>query len=158
LNTSRHESHDERGAAVTDDDAPASSLADRLGRLFATVHPPNRGPYTDREVADAINEKYGEKRIDRSYVWMLRTGQRDNPTKKHLEALAEFFSVPASYFFDDAAAARIDAELELIAAFRDNGVRRVALRVAGLDDDAREAVVAMIDVIQKMRGHGDDSP
>lgn len=137
---------------MTEAEAHGPTLADRLGRLFTTVHPAGRGPYTDREVADAINQRYGEKRIDRSYVWMLRTGQRDNPTKKHLEALAEFFDVPVAYFFDDAAASRIDAELDLIVAFRDSGVKRIALRVAGLDEDACEAVVTMIDVLQRMRG------
>lgn len=133
-------------------EAPRPTLADRISRLFSTVHPPDRGPYSNREVAEAINERYGEKRIDRSYIWMLRTGQRDNPTKKHLEALAEFFDVPVAYFFDDDAADRIDAELDVIVAFRDSGVKRIALRVAGLDEDACEAVVTMIDVLHKMRG------
>jgi hypothetical protein len=69
-----------------------------------------------------------------------------------LELLAEFFNVPVSYFFDDATAAKLSAELELVAALRDAGVRDVALRVAGLDDDARQAVMTMIDALHKVQG------
>jgi transcriptional regulator with XRE-family HTH domain len=82
----------------------------------------------------------------------LLSGKQTNPTKAVLELLAEFFRVPTAYFFDDAMATRLGAELELVAALRDAGVRDLALRVAGLDDDARQAVLAMIDALQKMRG------
>ena len=34
-------------------------LAQRLNHLFVTVHPAGRGPYTLREVADAINRRGG---------------------------------------------------------------------------------------------------
>src|SRR5262245_11519515 len=92
---------------------PIRTFADRLNHLFETVHPRDRGPYSDREVADAINAESDGKRIDRSYIWMLRTGRRDNPTLKHIEALAEFFGVPPAYFFDDATAEQVARELEL---------------------------------------------
>jgi hypothetical protein len=37
-----------------------------------------------------------------TYLRQLRKGLRDNPTKRHLEALADFFGVAPIYFFDDA--------------------------------------------------------
>ena len=40
---------------------PKGLFAERLDRLFQTVHPKNRGPYTPAEVADAINETAGER-------------------------------------------------------------------------------------------------
>jgi transcriptional regulator with XRE-family HTH domain len=82
------------------------------------------------------------------------SGKQTNPTKAVLELLAEFFRVPTAYFFDDIMAARLGAELELVAALRDAGVRDLALRVAGLDNDARQAVMTMIDALQKMQGRG----
>ena len=62
---------------------PQGLFADRLDHLFRTVHPKDRGPYTTAEAADAINAATGEKMISGTYLWLLRTGQRDNPTMKH---------------------------------------------------------------------------
>jgi transcriptional regulator with XRE-family HTH domain len=128
------------------------TLAQKLDNLVRTVHEPGRGPYSTREIADAINQRHGEQVISHSTVANLLSGKQTNPTKAVLELLAEFFRVPTAYFFDDAMATRLGAELELVAALRDAGVRDLALRVAGLDDDARQAVLAMIDALQKMRG------
>src|ERR1700722_11289166 len=61
---------------------PEGLFAERLDRLFRTVHPKDRGPYTPAEVAEAINEAAGDKVVSGTYLWLLRTGQRDNPTMK----------------------------------------------------------------------------
>jgi transcriptional regulator with XRE-family HTH domain len=137
-----------------DGSQPGRTLAQKLDNLVRTVHEPGRGPYSTREIADAINQRRGAQVISHSTVANLLSGKQTNPTKAVLELLAEFFRVPISYFFDDAMAARLGAELELVAALRDAGVRDLALRVAGLDDDARRAVMAMIDALQKMQGRG----
>ena len=133
---------------------PGQSLARKLDDLVRTVHEPGRGPYSTREIADAINQRHGEQVISHSTVANLLSGKQTNPTKAVLELLAEFFRVPTAYFFDDIMAARLGAELELVAALRDAGVRDLALRVAGLDNDARQAVMTMIDALQKMQGRG----
>lgn len=134
----------------------APTLADKLTRLFSTVHPRGRSEYTSEEVADAIRERGGPT-ISATYIWQLRTGRRDNPTKKHLEALADFFGVSPAYFFDDAAAARIDAELELLAALREAPVRQVALRASGLSTQSLKAIAEMIERVRELEGLPDDS-
>ena len=48
----------------------------------------DRGPYTPAAVAEAINQTGGDKVVSGIYLWLLRTGQRDNPTMKHLIAIA----------------------------------------------------------------------
>lgn len=78
------------------------TLADKLNHLFEDLHPADRGPYSIKEVVVAIRARGGP--ISRSYNSMLRLGQRDNPTIRHTEALAEFFGVPPTYFFNDAVA------------------------------------------------------
>src|SRR5690242_13076951 len=94
-------------AVMAQDDGPRrTTLAAKLDRLFRSIHPRGRGEYTFEEVADAVR-RAGGPTISATYVWQLRKGLRDNPTKKHLEALADFFGVSPVYFFDDAAAARI---------------------------------------------------
>ena len=127
--------------------APRRTLAQKLDRLFRTVHAPGGGEYTYREVAAAM-ARAGGPTISASYVWHLRTGLRDNPTKRHLEALADFFGVPPAYFFDDEAAARIDAELEVALALRDPVLRRLAVRAAGL---SRESLVALVEMVERVR-------
>lgn len=133
------------------------SLADRLNRLFHTMHPANRGEFTLQEVVDGIQERGGPT-ISMTYLWQLRKGLRDNPTKQHLEALATFFEVPVAYFFDDTVAKRVEAQLELLTAMRDAGVREIALRAAELTPEGQRAVAVMIEqVLQLQKASGEPS-
>jgi transcriptional regulator with XRE-family HTH domain len=79
-------------------------------------------------------------------------GVRDNPTKRHLQALADFFDVPPSSFFDEDGARRVDSELELLAAMRDAGVRQVALRATGLSRTSLAAIASMIEHARQIEG------
>jgi transcriptional regulator with XRE-family HTH domain len=132
------------------------TLAEKLDRLFGTVHPPGRSEYSYEEVAAAIRDR--GVMISHTYIWQLRKGTRDNPTKRHLEALAEFFGVNAAYFLDDDAARRIDEQLELLAALRDSAVRTMALRAAGLSGPSLEAIHGMIEHARRIEGLPDDPP
>ena len=127
-------------------------LADRLDHLFRTVHPRARGPYTPAEVAEAINKAAGEKVISSTYIWQLRTGRRDNPTQRHLSALATFFGVSPMYFFDNAEASRDAIPPELIAALKDGEVREMALRAAGLSARSLQAIRDMIEAARAVEG------
>ena len=136
--------------------SPRRTLAEKIDRLFKTVHPA-RGEYTHEEVANAIREAGGPT-ISATYIWQLRKGIRDNPTKRHLEALSSFFGVPPAYFFDDETAARIDAELSLLASMRDASVRQVALRASGLSPESLTAIAEMIERVRKLEGLPDEPP
>jgi transcriptional regulator with XRE-family HTH domain len=127
------------------------SLAERLDRLFRTVLDDQQKEYSHDDVARAIRKRGGPT-ISATYVWQLRKGLRDNPTKNHIEALAGFFGVPASYFFDDDDAVRIEEELELLAALRSAGVHQVAMRASGLSKAAISAIVDMIDIARRLEG------
>ncbi|MBW1595504.1 helix-turn-helix domain-containing protein [Streptomyces sp. JJ38] len=131
----------------------ATSLAEKIDALFRVVCRPNREQYSHEEVARACREATGES-FSATYLWQLRTGRRDNPTKRHLEALAQFFQVPVGYFFDDAQGAEIARELEFLGALRDAGVRSVALRVVGLSPEGVDTISDMINVIAR-RERGD---
>jgi transcriptional regulator with XRE-family HTH domain len=127
------------------------TLAQKLDHLFRTVHPGSRGEYSFEEVARALQARGGPT-ISATYLWQLRKGLRDNPTKRHLEALADFFGIPPAYFFDDAVTARIDAELRLLAALRDGSVRQIALRAAGLSPESLGAIAEMIERVRQLEG------
>ena len=125
-------------------------IASRLDHLFRTVHPKDRGPYTAAEVAAAINAAAGEHVIGATYIWQLKTGRRDNPTYKHLLALSRFFEVSPMYFFDEAETERGAIPAEVTAALKDDEVREIALRAAGLSEHSLKAIRAMVDSARAM--------
>lgn len=122
------------------------TLADKIDKLFQVVRRPGGAPYSHEDVAKACREATGES-FSATYLWQLRTGRRDNPTKRHLEALAAFFQVPPAYFFQDERSAQIEAELELLGALRDSAVRQVALRAVTLSPEGLGTVSDIIDAI-----------
>lgn len=126
-------------------------LKDRLNQLFDVVHPPDRGPYSNAEVAELMAER-GLETVSDTYLWMLRTGKRDNPTKRHLEALAAFFGVPPAYWFDDQVAEKTAQELKLLALLRDSRMQSVLLRLSDVSADGKDAVLGLVEGVRKMEG------
>lgn len=144
------------GARVSQLNESRDVLAAKLDRLFRTVRPGGgEREFSYREVARAIEEG-GEVTISASYLHQLRTGLKDNPTVKHLEAIAGFFGVPASYFLDGRVQAEVDAQLRLLVAMRDAGVREVALRAQGLSARSLAVVADLIERTRELEGL--DSP
>lgn len=135
---------------------PVSSFAHKLNHLFAEVVPAGRGPYLTEEVARAITA--ADTPISGSYIWMLRKGQRDNPTLRHLEGLARFFGVPPAYFCDDEITDTVNAELALLVALRDVQVQRVALRSAGLSSKSLKSISEVIERVRELEGLSGESP
>jgi len=135
---------------MTEDRAELQTLADKLNHLFATIYPAGRGPYTNAEVEEGVRAAGGS--ISEQYLYLLRNGRRDNPTYKHLEALARFFDVPVQYFFDDTFAERYATELRLLAALRDGQVRRLALRAATVSPEALSAIAAVLEQLPETQG------
>ena len=133
------------------DDAPHpdAPLARRLSHLFRTVHPADRKSHTPAEVAAAINEAAGERVTSGTYLWQLKTGRRDNPTFKVILGLAEFFSVPPTYFFEDATAGRGTMPAEVLAALQDDAVRDIALRAAGLSEDSLRVIAETVSLARE---------
>ncbi|MFF5140149.1 XRE family transcriptional regulator [Streptomyces sp. NPDC013157] len=139
----------------TADAASPTTLADKIDALFRIVRRPNREQFSHEEVARACREATGES-FSPTYLWQLRAGRRDNPTKRHLEALAQFFDVSVAYFFDDDQGAAIAKELELLGALRDAGVRSVALRAVNLSPEHLSTISDMIDVLARRESAGRD--
>lgn len=129
------------------------TVAEKLDRLFQVMSPKGR-PYSYQQVADAINAKSSETGVTISHatIWQLRTGRWRDPRLSHLQGLADFFGVPLGYFTDEAVAAQVDDDLDLVAAMRDAGVRQVALRARGLSPRTLTAITTMIDAARSMEG------
>ncbi|WP_335970396.1 helix-turn-helix domain-containing protein [Streptomyces sp. CA2R106] len=131
------------------------SVADLLDHLFREVHPAGRGPYTYAEVAEGVRESTGFS-LTASAIQQLRTGKNENPKMATIRALAAFFGVPPSYFFEEEVAARTLAEIDVVTAMRDTEVRRVALRASGLSVGSLQMVAAVIDQARRLEGIPDD--
>ncbi|WP_246102872.1 helix-turn-helix domain-containing protein [Streptomyces piniterrae] len=134
------------------------SLADKINHLFRTVVPAGRRSYSTEEAAQAISANGVS--ISGSYIWLLRKGQRDNPTLRHLAALAEFFGVPPAYFFDDEVTEKVNTQLALATALRDNRVRSLALRADGLSPASLDALLTMVNEARRIQNlpAGNDIP
>jgi transcriptional regulator with XRE-family HTH domain len=120
------------------------SFADRLSRLIATVHPPDRKPYSYREIAQGVEELTGVS-MSATHVQQLAVGARRDPKRSHIQALAQFFGVPVTYFFDDEVADQVDQQVSDVVAWRDTEARAMAQRAMQLSPRDRETVSALMD-------------
>jgi transcriptional regulator with XRE-family HTH domain len=127
------------------------TFAELLDYLFKEVHPKGRGPYTYAEVSQGIRDTSGVA-ISASAIQQLRTGTNSNPKMQTIRALAGFFGVNPGYFFDEEEAERQRAEIQLVAAMRDQEVRRVALRANGLSTSSLHMLNTVIDQARRLEG------
>ena len=133
----------------------SSSLAQRIDRLFQTYLNPKGHEYSYREVAAAISKSEGSRRrgatISAAYVWGLRTGVKDNPTLKHLQALSAFFQVSPSFFFDEELT-QVPEEARILAATARGAVRRLAVAVLELSEESLDAVLHLVSHLRELEG------
>ena len=123
----------------------------RLDHLFRTVQAPDGGEYTYRQVAAGVERLVGHK-TSASYLQVLRTGGRANPSIKHLYGLCAFFGVPIEYFFDEDVAQHVDGQLELAASLRSPAVRQLAIRATGLSAEALATLTQMVEHVRQLEG------
>jgi transcriptional regulator with XRE-family HTH domain len=125
----------------------SDTFTTRLARLFDSVYPPGRGPHTSAELLTALDAQ--GIHISAPYLSQLRRGTRANPSEAMIEGIAAFFRVSPAYFTDEWYFRMIDKELAVFAAMRDNDVRRVADRVAGLSAAAVDQVAARVEELRR---------
>lgn len=126
-------------------------LAERIDCLFRTHLSPRGREYTYREAASAMSAHDGTT-FSSAYLWQLRTGAKDNPTIRHIEALARLFDVSPSYFFDDELTDLPEAELRLLAATKHGLPRATAASLVGLSDDSLDAVLQLTGRLRELEG------
>lgn len=131
---------------------PASSLetfAGRLDYLFRTVHPQGQRPYSYEHAAEAITRDQGIE-ISGNYIWMLRSGRRDNPTLRHLEGLARFFGVSPAFLSDQEEAERVRAQLDKISDLAASGLQHVAMRGNSVDESTLDVIHSLLDRVRDL--------
>lgn len=135
---------------MSEEPAAPTTLAQHLDLLFRTVHPGRRKPYSMREAATRINEAAGEQVISHGYLWSLRKGSKANPSITQIAAIAAFFGVPPSYFFDTPGDTPVDPAIRI--ALSDEKVREVILRAQGLPEPALRALIDLADSARTLAG------
>lgn len=125
----------------------SKSLAEKVDWLFST-HLTERGrQYTYGQVQRATGN-----RITASYVWKLRTGAMSNPGLSTLEALADFFEVPLSYFAEGGE--YLESSLSVMKAPADEKVARaealefVKESTSKLPDDKLRSVIEIVEYLR----------
>ncbi|MFF5566603.1 hypothetical protein ACFY7Z_13360 [Streptomyces sp. NPDC012623] len=133
------------------------SFAERLD--FLCSNDP-RGPFSNPTVVKMLEEK-GLPSFSSTYMWQLRTGRADNPTKKHMDALAALFGVPEDYWSSRATAQVINRLITRLNGFKENGAtseqlhrQLVSFTQRMSEGAAPEALVAQLDELARMNRQG----
>jgi thiamine monophosphate synthase len=66
-----------------------------------------------------------------------------------MAALANFFRIRPAFFTDDEYYEKLDKELSWLLVIRDEGVRRIALRVSGLSHEAQQDIAHRADELRR---------
>jgi transcriptional regulator with XRE-family HTH domain len=149
----RRPATDDEVSMTTGDGIP--HLAEKLNHLFATVPAPTRsGLYSNESAAQALAER--GVTVSGVHISHLRSGRRDNPSARLLAALGELFGVPIGYFFDSTLEDNINAELQSLAALKDNRAKSLMLRAQGVSPQSMEHLEAILDRIRMIEGLDDD--
>lgn len=140
----------------------ARSFAEKFQHLIDAMHPEDRGPFTDAELAEVFG-------VSRQYIWQLRTGKRgERVPGAMLGKMASYFGVPVEYFTDDQVAARVDAEIEAVlkrragepvpASGAEDAIseldpraveaRRIAQRYLALSPEGQAAMSSLLDTLE----------
>ncbi|MFI1012574.1 hypothetical protein [Streptomyces sp. NPDC020965] len=105
------------GDDIQKDELTQGSFAERLDYLCK--HSP-RGPVSNPQVAKMLAAE-GLPSLSDTYMWQLRCGRADNPTKKHMDGLADFFAVPKDYWSNRTTATVVNSMITRLNGFKKDG-------------------------------------
>lgn len=125
------------------------ALQDRLNRIVATIHPPDRGPYTDEEIVNGIREAGGPS-MSVAYLNHLRRGRRDNPTKTTLEGIARFFRIPVGELFDDEYAHNTEEDRHILTLVRKAELEPLVEMASELPDETRASLARIVEDLHRL--------
>lgn len=121
----------------------SNGFAQRLDLLFRVATQPDGTRWTYSAVSAAAAEQGIS--ISRTWLSLMRSGQRPAPRLDVVTTLAAIFGVPAAYFHDDRAGFELARLLPvLLASNSDETIRRIMERLpSAAPDQAAEALSAL---------------
>jgi transcriptional regulator with XRE-family HTH domain len=124
---------------------PVKHFAERLNQLLEVKRKPDGTKYSQTEIIAGTQGV-----LTRVYLWKLRKGRASNPGFHVIKAIADFFKVDPSYFFEDDDRATPKAALVI----ENELVKQIALRSSLLDEDGKKHILDLIEFILKISGKG----
>lgn len=121
-------------------DSPQPVLSTQLDRLFEV-----RRPAGSRASHAQVGEAVG---VSARYIGQLRRGERDRPSPAVLARVADFFRVDPAYFTDQAVAAVVGAQLDVLEALAGPELHLLHL---GADPDLVKAFDAAAGLLRQAR-------
>lgn len=119
------------------------TFASRLRWLIDHVRPPDRGPYSYREIAVGTQGHSGA--MTHGTIAKYLDGSRQDPRLRHAEALAAFFGVPVTYFSSSETAAQVQKQVTDVVAWQQTEVGQLAERVAALKPRDQAMISGLVD-------------
>jgi len=135
-----------------EDDPELGFFAQRLNRLFRSVHPKDRRPYSTPEAAKQINAAAGRSVISATYLWQLRKGKRADPTLSRVTAIARLFNVKLDFFNEARPEEPSRRELALAQALQKPDICELACLTDGLSRESTAALVALSRSLREIEG------
>lgn len=116
-----------------------NTFADRLNRVFEAVPRPAEdggGRHSVAEVAEGIG-------VTRQHLNALLNGTKQRPGWDLVQSLARFFGISVIAFDEGPEAENYRAQLDLLGAMQQSGVREIATRAKNLTAEHRHALAAV---------------
>lgn len=129
---------------MADQAGETGNLARRLNALFLTVGQ-QAGTEPGYQVVVDTMASDGGPSISSTYLYMLRTGRRDNPRVDVVRALAEYFHVPMSYLLDTEQEDRGAEQWTLYRALQQAELLPLVRQLQMLSPASREALRLLLD-------------
>ena len=127
------------------------TFADKLNYLWENVRSPSGQEYSNNEVAAAVG-------VSGTYIGQLRKGSGDNPTKRTIERIADFFGVTPAWFFEDEVTASIHRRVEILLRLKKNDATNVAARLIGLSPAGLEVADSFLEQLQQVESMRKGAP
>jgi hypothetical protein len=125
-------------------------VADRVNELFDVMHAAGEPPRTNRDVAEQVARR-SRTSFTEEDLRSLRAGAKHNVTAQQLRSLAECFGVQARFLVAVDGDAEVAAQLRLLKAVRDHGVRDLGCCGRLVPDPADvDAVTALAGIVSRL--------
>ena len=122
------------------------TITEKINFLFSSKLSPDGDEYTYEEAAKGTDGV-----LSPSYIWNLRKGKKKNPSKDKIVALAHFFNVSPSFFFDEGNAEKtfeIDERIKNI--INDPKVKQIALRALELNERNKDFILTLVEKAKEL--------
>lgn len=117
----------------------AENIGQKVEWLFQNIKKADGSPYTHQEVEEGT-DKQGYK-VTVPAIWKIRHNKTRNPGYLTLRALALFFEVPPTFFFEDELSPEKVSQINNQTILNNPDVHEIALRASKLDQKGIDMIL-----------------